>query len=143
MGQGFGEAWIHVHERLSLFTVQLKLSPHCYSAILQYKIKSFILKINSPLTPRHLFIHSFIHSSSDSPNCQNASEESSFPGDSVVKNLHANAEESRRCRSDSWVGKIPWRKKRQSTPVFLPEKLPWAEEPGGLQSIRSKRVGHN
>ena len=23
---------------------------------------------------------------------------------------------------DSWVGKIPWRRKRQPTPVFLPEK---------------------
>ena len=28
----------------------------------------------------------------------------------------------RRCRFDSWVGKIPWRRKWQSTPVFLPGK---------------------
>ena len=26
----------------------------------------------------------------------------------------------RRCRFDSWVGKIPWRRKWQPTPVFLP-----------------------
>ena len=28
----------------------------------------------------------------------------------------------RRCRLDSWVGKIPWRRKWQPTLVFLPEK---------------------
>ena len=26
----------------------------------------------------------------------------------------------KRCRFDPWVGKIPWRRKRQPTPVFLP-----------------------
>ena len=26
----------------------------------------------------------------------------------------------KRCRFDPWVGKIPWRKSRQPTPVFLP-----------------------
>ena len=29
---------------------------------------------------------------------------------------------SRRCELDPWVRKIPWRRKRQPTPVFLPEK---------------------
>ena len=28
----------------------------------------------------------------------------------------------RRCRFDSWVGKIPWRRKCQATPVCLPKK---------------------
>ena len=28
----------------------------------------------------------------------------------------------RRCRLDPWVGKIPWRRTWQPTPVFLPEK---------------------
>ena len=27
------------------------------------------------------------------------------------------------CRFDSWVGKIPWKRKWQPTPVFLPEKF--------------------
>ena len=30
----------------------------------------------------------------------------------------------RRCRFDPWVGKIPWKRKWQSTPVFLPGKFP-------------------
>ena len=36
---------------------------------------------------------------------------------------------------DPWVGKIPWRRKWQPTPVFLPGESPWTEEPGGLQSM--------
>jgi len=29
----------------------------------------------------------------------------------------------RRCGFDPWVGKIPWRRKWQPTPVFLPGKF--------------------
>ena len=36
-----------------------------------------------------------------------------------------------------WVGKIPWRRAWQPTPVCL--GIPWAEEPGGLQSIGLER----
>ena len=36
---------------------------------------------------------------------------------------------------DPWVGKIPWRRKWQLTPVFLPGESPWTEEPGRLQSM--------
>ena len=31
-----------------------------------------------------------------------------------------------------WVGKIPWKRAWQPTPVFLPGESPWTEEPGGL-----------
>ena len=41
-----------------------------------------------------------------------------------------------------WVGKIPWRRAWQPTPVFLPGESPWAEELSGLRSIGSQRVGH-
>ena len=34
-----------------------------------------------------------------------------------------------------WVGKIPWRRAWQPTPVFLPGESPCTEEPGGLQSM--------
>ena len=44
---------------------------------------------------------------------------------------------------DPWVGKIPWKRKWQPTPVFLPGEFPWTEEPGGLQSTGSQRVGHD
>ena len=61
----------------------------------------------------------------------------SFPGGSVVKNPLANATDNRRRGFDLWVEKIPWRGNWQPTPIFLPGKIPWTEEPGGLQSIRS------
>ena len=39
-----------------------------------------------------------------------------------VKNLPATQE--------TWVGKIPWRRAWQPTPVFLPGESTWTEEPG-------------
>ena len=39
----------------------------------------------------------------------------------MVKNLPANAGNTRD-RFDPWVGKIPWSRKWQTTPVFLPGK---------------------
>ena len=44
MGGEFGGEWIYVYVWLSPFTAHLKLSQHCQSAILQYKIKSFFKK---------------------------------------------------------------------------------------------------
>ena len=39
----------------------------------------------------------------------------------VVKNRPANAGDIRKTRwFDPWVGKIPWRRAQQPTPVFLP-----------------------
>ena len=61
-----------------------------------------------------------------------------FPAVTVVIHLQGR----RRVRSGfgPWVGKIPWRRKEHPTPVFLPGKPPWTEEPGGLQSTGSQRV---
>ena len=43
-----------------------------------------------------------------------------------------------RSRFDSWVGKIPWRRAQQPTPVFLPGESLGQAEPGGRQSIGSQ-----
>ena len=43
----------------------------------------------------------------------------------------------------SWVGKIPWRRAWQPSLVFLPGESPWAEEPLGLQSMGSQKVGYD
>ena len=56
----------------------------------------------------------------------------------MVKNLPA-CQYSRRRRHwfDPWIGKNPWRKAWQPTPIFVPvEFLPWTEEPGRIRSIR-------
>ena len=54
------------------------------------------------------------------------------PGGSVVKNLPANAGDSGDMGSYCWVEKIPWRRKWQPAPVFLPGEIPQTE-PGGLR----------
>ena len=45
----------------------------------------------------------------------------SFPSDSVVKHLTVNARAGR-YRFNPWAGKIPWSRKCQPAPVFLPRK---------------------
>ena len=38
----------------------------------------------------------------------------------------------------------PRRRAWQPTPVFYPAwRMPWAEDPGGLQPMESQRVGHD
>ena len=48
---------------------------------------------------------------------------------------------------ETWVQFLGWEypleRAWQPTPVFLPGKSPWTEEPGGLQSMWSQRVGHD
>ena len=46
----------------------------------------------------------------------------SYPGGTVVKNLPATAGNARD-RFDPWVGKIPWTRKWQPAPAFLPGKF--------------------
>ena len=41
------------------------------------------------------------------------------------------------------VGKIPWRTAMATHSVILFWRIPWTEEPDGLQSIGSQRVGHD
>ena len=43
-----------------------------------------------------------------------------FPGGSVVNNLPVSAGDM---KFDPCIGNIPWRRKWQITPVFLPRKL--------------------
>ena len=62
-----------------------------------------------------------------------------FPGGPVVKNPAANAED---------LGLIPGQedsleKEMATHSSIFAWKIPWIEEPGGLQSMGSQRVGHN
>ena len=43
-----------------------------------------------------------------------------FPGGSVDEESSCNAGDSGRCKFNPWVGKIPWRRAQQPTPLFLP-----------------------
>ena len=62
-----------------------------------------------------------------------------FPGGSVIKNLPAMQEMQ--------VGSLgrddPLEGGMATHSSILAWRIPWTEEPGGLQSIRSQGVGHN
>ena len=47
-----------------------------------------------------------------------------------------------RCRSDPWVGKIPWRRTWLPTPVFLPGEFHGQRSLAGYRSCSCKRVRH-
>ena len=65
-----------------------------------------------------------------------------FPGGASGNEPTCQCRKHKRCGFDPWVGKIPWKRKWQPTPVFLPG-ITWTEEPGELQSIGSQRVRHD
>ena len=62
-----------------------------------------------------------------------------FPGISVVKNLPAIQE--------TWVQSLgredPLEKGMATHSSILAWRIPWTEEPGGLQSMLSQRVRHD
>ena len=66
-----------------------------------------------------------------------------FPGGASGKEPACQCRRCKRRGFDPWVGRIPWRRAWQPTPVFLPGESPWTEEPGGLQSTGSQGVGHD
>ena len=66
------------------------------------------------------------------------------PDGLVVKNLPCQCRRLKGCRFDPWVGKIPWRRAQQSTPVSLPaESYGQRSLADYIQSMRLQRVGHN
>ena len=46
----------------------------------------------------------------------------SFPGGTSGKEPACQCRRHKRCKFNPWVGKIPWRRAWQPTPVFLPGK---------------------
>ena len=54
-----------------------------------------------------------------------------FPRGAVVKILPANVGDKKRCGFDPWFRKIPWRRKWQPTPVFLPGEFNGQRSPVG------------
>ena len=65
-----------------------------------------------------------------------------FPSGSAVKNLHAVQELQKR-----WVRSLGWEDPLEEDMAthsrILAWRMPWTEEPGGLQSIGSQRIGHD
>ena len=62
-----------------------------------------------------------------------------FPDGSVVKNLQADARDAGLI--PGWED--PLEKEIATYSSILAWEIPWTEEPGGLQSMGSQRVGHD
>ena len=62
-----------------------------------------------------------------------------FPGGSVVRNTSVNVGDA---RDMIWSLGRPLEKEMRTHSSILVWRIPWTEEPGGLQSMRSQRVGH-
>ena len=65
-----------------------------------------------------------------------------FPSGSAVKNLPA-IQEPQETQVRSRGRKDPVEEGIVTHSSILAGKIPWAEEPGGLQSMGSQRVGHD
>ena len=66
-----------------------------------------------------------------------------FPGGTNGKEPACQCRRHKRCGFYPWVTKIPWRRAWQPTLVENAWRMPWTEEPGGLQSTGSHSVRHN
>ena len=62
-----------------------------------------------------------------------------FPAVQTVKNLPVT--QKTRVQSLGW--EVPLEKGMAIHSSILAWRIPWTEEPGGLQSLESQKVGHN
>ena len=101
--------------------------------------------ILSSYSPTYPLNPPFVHPSTYSLNKDSleATIFQGFPGGATGKEPTCQCRRPKRCQFDSWVGKIPWRRAWQLTPVFLLGESPWTEKPGGLQYMGSQRVRHD
>ena len=67
----------------------------------------------------------------------------SFPGGASGKELSSQCRRCKRCGFDPWVGKIPLEEGMATQSSVLAWRIPRTEEPSGLQSMGSQRVGHD
>ena len=66
-----------------------------------------------------------------------------FLGGAMVKNLPAKVGDTGETQILSLGREVPLEVEMATLSSILARKIPWAEEPGGLQSMGLQRVGHN
>ena len=69
--------------------------------------------------------------------------EKDFPGDASGKEFGWQCSRLRRYKFNPWVGKIPWGRKQQHTPVYLLGKSHGQKSLMGYSPWGCKRVGHD
>ena len=66
-----------------------------------------------------------------------------FPGGAGGKESTCQCRRCKRHGFDPWVGEIPLEMGMATHSSIFAQKTLWTEEPGGLQSMGSQRVGHD
>ena len=66
-----------------------------------------------------------------------------FPGGASGKESACQCKRHKRHRCDSLGGEDPLEKGMVTHTNIIAQRIPWTEEPGGLQSIGSQRVEHD
>ena len=65
-----------------------------------------------------------------------------FPGGASGKESSCQFRRHKRGQFDPWIGKDPLEKGTATHSSNLAWRIPWTEEPGGLESIELQSVGH-
>ena len=66
-----------------------------------------------------------------------------FPSSASGKEPACQCRKCERCRFNTWVRKIPPDEGMATHSSILAWRIPWTEEPGGLQSVRLQSVKHD
>ena len=69
--------------------------------------------------------------------------EKGFQGGASGKEPSGQCRRHNRFRFNPWVREDPLEEEMATHSSYLAWEIPWTEEPGGLQSVVSKRIGHN
>ena len=89
--------------------------------------------------PLTIGLHAFLFFLGTNPHNNN---NPGFPGGIVLKNLPATQE-----MQETWVRSLGWEdpleKEMATQSSIVAQRIPWTEEPSGLQSLGSQRVGHD
>ena len=78
---------------------------------------------------------------SDFPGISIASSPDGFPRWLSVKEATCQCRRHRRCGFNPWVGKIPWKRKWQPTPVFLLGRVHGQRSPAGCSLWGRRELG--
>ena len=94
--------------------------PKCFAwvnVLINISSLNFLIFSTSPLSPKPL-----LTSSKQSTFSQINTFAQGFPVSASGKEPACQCRSRKRCGFDPWVGKIPWRREWQPTPVFLPRE---------------------
>ena len=110
----------------------------------EYLQKVLIITLVLCVAPRHVNAIVFFTSFYDKLKLQEEiNDVRGFPGDPSDKEPAYQCRKHKRCRFDPWVGEDRLQDEMAAHFSIFAWRIPWTEEPSGLQSMGSQRVRHD